>query len=607
MTVFDHKTFLKSLSTEPGVYRMYDEQSQVIYVGKAKNLKKRLSSYFRSTLQDSKTRVLVSNIRHIDVTLTNTETEALILESNLIKKYQPRYNILLRDDKSYPYIFLSGHKHPRLAFHRGSRKAKGDYFGPYPSSAAVSDSLRLMQKIFPVRQCEDAYYRARSRPCLQHQLKRCSAPCVGLVSDKEYTEQVNLVKQFLRGRSQDVIATLIAKMEEASINLAFEKAANYRDQIALLRQMQEQQSVSGNFPEMDVIGFAQQAGLCAVHVLTIRDHKVLGTRTYFPKTPKDASVDEILSGFLGQYYLSIQGSSRIAADIVIPFALDEQVALVAALSELAERKVTIRDSVRSERAQYLQLANKNALNALTVKLSAKESIASRLELLKEALGLTDIDRMECFDISHTMGEHTVASCVVFDAQGPNTKEYRRYNVKGITPGDDYAAMEFALRKRYAKLSDDNKIPDVIFIDGGKGQLGRAEAFFESWTQAKFPLLVGVAKGTSRKPGLETLLIDGGRKTVNLESSSPALHLIQHIRDESHRFAIAGHRNKRQKQRTQSMLEEIAGVGQKRRQAILKYLGGMQGVMSANINQLKQVPGISPEMAEKIFNHLHDKA
>ncbi|WP_105168661.1 excinuclease ABC subunit UvrC [Pseudoalteromonas sp. T1lg23B] len=607
MAVFDHKAFLKTLSTEPGVYRMYDDEHQVIYVGKAKNLKKRVSSYFRANIPDSKTRVLVSNICNIEVTLTNTETEALLLENNLIKKYQPRYNILLRDDKSYPYIFLSGHKHPRLAFHRGARKYKGEYFGPFPSSAAVSESLRLMQKIFPVRQCEDVYYRARSRPCLQYQLKRCSAPCVGKVSDEDYFDQVDLVRQFLNGKSQQVIAKLVARMETASMALNFELAAKYRDQIALLRQMQEQQSIAGNFAEMDVIGFVQQNGLCAIHMLMIREHKVLGTKTYFPKVPKDSLQDEILTSFIGQYYLSGGTHSRIAKEIILPFALQEQEELACALSEVAQRKVIFRAQVRSERAQYLALANKNALNSITVKQSAQDSINKRYALLKEALQMSDIQRMECFDISHTMGENTVASCVVFDAQGPNNKEYRRYNVTGVTPGDDYAAMDFALNKRYGKLQDETKVPDVIFIDGGKGQLGRAEAFFADWSLDKLPLLVGVAKGTSRKPGLETLLIDGGRRTVNLDSDSPALHLIQHIRDESHRFAIAGHRNKRQKQRTQSVLEEIEGVGLKRRQALLKYLGGMQGVKSASIHQLKQVPGISPKTAEKIFNHLHDKA
>ncbi|CAH9060189.1 UvrABC system protein C [Pseudoalteromonas holothuriae] len=607
MAVFDHILFLKTLSTEPGVYRMYDDEHQVIYVGKAKNLKKRVSSYFRVNIPDSKTRVLVSNICHIEVTLTNTETEALLLENNLIKKYQPRYNILLRDDKSYPYILLSGHKHPRLAFHRGAKKYKGEYFGPFPSSAAVSESLRLMQKIFPVRQCEDAYYRARSRPCLQHQLKRCSAPCVGKVSDEEYQDQVDMVRQFLNGKSQQVIAKLVVRMENASMALNFELAAKHRDQIALLRQMQEQQSVAGNFAEMDVIGFVQKNGLCAVHMLMIREHKILGTKTYFPKVPKGSQADEILTSFIGQYYLSGGTNSRIAKEVVLPFSLLEQDELATALGEIAQRKVQLRAQVRSERAQYLALANKNAANSIAVKQSAQDSINKRYALLKEALQLSDIQRMECFDISHTMGENTVASCVVFDNQGPNNKEYRRYNVTGITPGDDYAAMDFALNKRYIKLQDEAKVPDVIFIDGGKGQLGRAEAFFADWPLDKLPLLVGVAKGTSRKPGLETLLIDGGRRTVNLDSDSPALHLIQHIRDESHRFAIAGHRNKRQKQRNQSMLEEIEGVGHKRRQALLKYLGGMQGVKSANIHQLKQVPGISPKTAEKIFNHLHDKA
>ncbi|MDN3380378.1 MULTISPECIES: excinuclease ABC subunit UvrC [unclassified Pseudoalteromonas] len=606
MAEFDHAHFLKTLSSEPGVYRMLDSEEKVIYVGKAKNLKKRVSSYFRSNVTDSKTRVLVSNICGIDITLTNTETEALLLENNLIKKYQPRYNILLRDDKSYPYILLTSHKHPRLAFHRGSRKVKGEYFGPFPSAGAVSESLRLMQKIFPVRQCEDAYYRARSRPCLQYQLKRCSAPCVNKVSDEEYTEQVDYVRKFLTGKSHEVIADLISKMEAASKALHFELAAKIRDQIMLLRKMQEQQSISGNYAEMDVVGFAHLNGLNGIHLLMIRDHKVLGSKTYFPKVPKDSSQEEILTSFLGQYYLAPGATGRIAKEVILPFGLEEAPVLSEALSQISERKVNLKTVTRGERGQYLQLANKNALNSITVKQSTIDSINKRYAQLKATLGLDDINRMECFDISHTMGENTVASCVVFDSQGPNNKEYRRFNVTGITGGDDYAAMEFALNKRYNKLVDEDKIPDVIFIDGGKGQLSRAEQYFETWPHVKMPLLVGVAKGTSRKPGLETLLIDGGRKTIPMDSDAPALHLIQHIRDESHRFAIAGHRNKRQKQRTQSLLEEISGVGSVRRQTLLKFLGGMQGVKTANIDQLKQVPGISPDMAEKIFNHLHDK-
>lgn len=605
MSAFNAKAFLKSASNEPGVYRMLDSEQQVIYVGKAKNLKKRLSSYFRENLPESKTRALVANIANIEVTLTNTETEALLLENNLIKKYMPRYNILLRDDKSYPYVLVTQHQHPRLAFHRGARKIKGDYFGPYPSAGAVSESLRLMQKIFSVRQCEDAYYRARSRPCLQYQLKRCSAPCVGKVSDDEYAQEVDLVKKFLAGRSSEVIATLVDKMEAASISLEFESAAKLRDQILLLRKMQEQQSVSGNIAELDVIGYCAKNGLAAVHVLMIRDHKVLGSKTYFPKTPKESTDTEILASFCAQYYVQLSNTGNIPKELIVPFSFPDEHELANGLSEIAGKKIQFKQVIRGEKADYLSLANKNAKNALEVKQSAKDSIAKRYAQLKDVLNLTDINRMECFDISHTMGENTVASCVVFDGNGPANKEYRRFNVEGITPGDDYAAMSFALNKRYNKLTDETKIPDIIFIDGGKGQLSQAENYFANWRFTKLPMLIGVAKGTSRKPGLETLLIDGGRRTVNLSSDAPALHLIQHIRDESHRFAIAGHRNKRQKQRNTSMLEEIEGVGAKRRQAVLKFLGGIQGVKSATISELERVPGISRSIAERIYHHLND--
>lgn len=607
MSLFDSVAFLKTVSTEPGVYRMYDIHQQVIYVGKAKNLKKRLSSYFRKNIPDGKTRVLVSNIDHIEVTLTNTETEALLLENNLIKQYMPRYNILLRDDKSYPYILLTDHKHPRLAFHRGAQKVKGEYFGPYPSSGAVSESLRLMQKVFTVRQCEDAYYRARSRPCLQFQLKRCSAPCVDKVSKDDYQAEVDLVRKFLTGKSSDVIATLVIKMEQASERFEFELAAKYRDQILILRKMQEQQSVSGSFAELDVVGLESLNGLVAIHILMIRDHKVLGSKTFFPKVPKDTELTEVLASFCAQYYLAVGKTGRIVKEIVTPFDYDEQDALAQALSHIAERKVIVKTSKRGEKAKYLALANKNAANSIQVKQAAKDSITQRYHQLKQALNVDSINHMECFDISHTMGENTVASCVVFNDQGPNKRDYRRYNVTGITPGDDYAAMAFALNKRYGKLNDEGKVPDIIFIDGGKGQLGQAESFFATWQLNKVPLLIGVAKGTSRKPGLETLLLNGGAKTINLPSDSPALHLIQHIRDESHRFAIAGHRNKRQKQRNVSVLEEISGVGPKKRQAVLKYLGGIQGVKSATIAQLQKVPGISPDIAEKIYHHLHDNA
>lgn len=603
---FDNQTFLKNLTSEPGVYRMMDTGGDVIYVGKAKNLKKRLSSYFRSNLPDDKTRVLVSNIANIEITLTNTETEALILENNLIKQYMPRYNILLRDDKSYPYILLTDHKHPRLAFHRGARNIKGEYFGPYPSAGAVSESLRLMQKLFSVRQCEDAYYRARSRPCLQYQLKRCSAPCVNRVTDAEYSQEVGSVRKFLQGKSTELISDLVVKMEQASMSLAFEQAAKYRDQIQLLNRVQEQQTVSGKLAELDVVGMAYLNGIVVIHVLMIRDHKVIGSKTVYPKVPKNSSEQEVLASFCSQYYFALNQSSRIVKEIVVPFEFEELTSLSDALSQLSERKVSIVVPKRGEKLNYLSLANKNAMNSLQVKQSASDSIQKRYNELCQALSLDQITRMECFDISHTMGENTVASCVVFDEQGPNNKEYRRFNVTDITPGDDYAAMAFALKKRYGKLNDEGKIPDVIFIDGGKGQLRQAEMFFATWPHNKTPLLVGVAKGTSRKPGLETLLLNGGAVSFNLPSESAALHLIQHIRDESHRFAISGHRHKRQKQRTQSILQDIPGIGPKKRQAVLKYLGGIQGVKNATIQELERIPGISHANASKIYAYLHEQ-
>ncbi|WP_199611608.1 excinuclease ABC subunit UvrC [Flocculibacter collagenilyticus] len=605
---FDANHFLSKLTEQPGVYRMYNTAEEVIYVGKAKNLKKRLSSYFRGTITNAKTRTLVSHIANIEITVTHTESEALILENNLIKKYLPKYNVLLRDDKSYPFILITDHKHPKIGLHRGARKVKGDYFGPYPSSGAVWESLRLMQKIFPIRQCEDNFYKSRTRPCLQYQLKRCSGPCVDKISVDDYQEQVNLAKLFLNGKNKTVIAALVKKMEKASSELAFEQAASYRDQISVLRKVQEQQYVSGDVPELDVIGFHYENGVAAIHVLFIRDHKVLGSKNYFPKIPKSSDTEEVLTAFILQFYMNGYGGQAMPKEITLPFAIDEQAGLQGALSEIAQRKVKLKTISRGEKLRYLSLANKNASIAVKTKLVEKGAVAQRYKELNEYLNLDNtISRMECFDISHTSGQQTIASCVVFNDQGPFKQEYRRYNVEGITPGDDYAAMRFALAKRYDKVKDETKIPDVIFIDGGKGQLTQAEEYFESWSHNKFPMLIGVAKGTSRKPGLETLIFNGGSKEVSLPSDSLALHLIQHIRDEAHRFAITGHRNKRAKVKATSPLESIQGVGPKRRQALLKYLGGQQGITSASIDELAKVPGISKELAENIFHTLHDKS
>ena len=602
---FDPQAFLKNLTSQPGVYRMYNANADVIYVGKAKNLKKRVSSYFRKNLDSIKTRSLVRQIADMDVTVVNSETEAFILENNYIKKYRPRYNVLLRDDKSYPFIFLSAHEHPRLSVHRGSRRFKGEYFGPYPSAWAVRESLRTMQKLFPVRQCEDSYYRARSRPCLQYQLKRCSAPCVeGYVSDEEYAQQVDLARMFLKGKNKQVIETLVGKMEQASQDLKFEDAARYRDQISALSKVQEQQHVSGDQEEMDVFGFVYRNGIASIQGLFIRDNKLLGSKSFFPKVPNESAAEEVLESFVLQFYLA--GNKSIPRHIVLPMALQEQASIEAVLSNEAGRKIQIFKGARAEKKRYLDLANTNAETALEAKQNDQMSMFARFTELEQILDSEHpIQRMECFDISHTSGQQTVASCVVFNREGPYKTDYRRYNIEGITPGDDYAAMAQALARRYKSASAEGKLPNILFIDGGKGQLAQAEAHFEDWPMDKRPLLIGVAKGTSRKPGLETLILAGNHDTIPLEADSSALHLIQHIRDEAHRFAIAGHRQRRQKAKRTSSLESVPGIGAKRRQALLKYMGGLQGVMQASKDEIAKVPGISTELAETIYEHLHN--
>jgi excinuclease ABC subunit C len=601
---FDPDAFLKNLTSRPGVYRMYDTQGEVIYVGKAKNLKKRVSSYFRKNVEHAKTRALVRQIAQMDVTVVSSETEAFLLENNFIKKYKPRYNVVLRDDKSYPYIMLSKHKHPRLAFHRGSKKQNGEYFGPYPSAWAVRESLRSMQRIFPVRQCEDSYYQTRSRPCLQYQMQRCSAPCVkGHVSDDEYQESVELVKLFLNGKNQQVIETLVNKMEDASQRLNFEAAARYRDQINALRKVQERQFVSGTQDNMDIFGFALRGNMACVQVLFIRDNQMLGSKSYFPRVPSTATEDEIFQSFFLQFYLA--KNKTIPKHIVLPKVLEDEEAILAVLKAEASQSVSFYKGARDEKRRYLQLANTNAQNALDTQYAAQKSVHARYVILEEALEIEQpIQRMECFDISHTSGQQTVASCVVFNREGPLKSDYRRFNIEGITPGDDYAAMAQVLKRRYKKPHDDTKIPDVLFIDGGKGQLSQAEAHFEDWPAEFKPLIIGVAKGKSRKPGLETLITGYTHETVNLESHSPGLHLVQHIRDESHRFAITGHRQRRQKAKRTSTLEGIKGVGAKRRQALIKYMGGLQGLKKASIEEIAKVPGVSEQLAETIYEHLH---
>ncbi|MBE7214866.1 excinuclease ABC subunit UvrC [Shewanella benthica] len=603
---FDSVLFLKSVSSSPGVYRMYDAEDIVIYVGKAKDLKKRLSSYFRKNLVHVKTQALVSHIANIDVTVTHSETDALILENDYIKQYMPRYNVLLRDDKSYPYILLSHHKHPRLAYHRGPKRDKGTYFGPYPNGGAVRESLHLMQKIFPIRQCDDLYYKSRSRPCLQYQIGRCSAPCVDKISSEEYEAQVKLASLFLKGKNQQVMVELVSKMEACAQSLEYEKAASYRDQISALRRVAEQQEVSGTSGDMDVIGAHYASGVACFHLLFIRNGKIFGSRSYYPSVPAQTDMDEVLSAFMIQFYLNGDSQRTLPKEILLSQSFDDLPQLEKAIQTALDKKVEIKTNVRSERASFLRLAVTNATNAVNTRLSHKNTVEQRFLLLEEALEMTTrVQRMECFDISHTMGESTVASCVVFNREGPNKADYRRYNINGITPGDDYAAMKQAITRRFDKIDKTGKIPDILFIDGGLGQLRIAQKIVDE----KFahidtaPMLIGIAKGEGRKPGLETLIYGENELSFSIAADSGALHLIQHIRDESHRFAITGHRNKRQKTRNTSTLESIAGVGPKRRKALLQFLGGIQEVKSASVAEMAKVPGISVDLAQKIHDSL----
>lgn len=718
-TEFDAKAFLKTVPNRPGCYRMYNDRDVVIYVGKAKDLKRRLSSYFLKQGHELKTRLLVAHIAHIEFTVTFSESEALILENELIKKYQPHYNILLRDDKSYPYLFLStAHEFPGIYFHRGARNKAGEFYGPFPDSSAVKDSLRQLQRLFPIRQCLDNVFAHRSRPCLMAQMGKCLAPCVPQPPEQvaNYHEQVELLKLFLQGHNQELFATMVAKMEEHAAKMEFEQAALLRDQMTSLRRVQESNSIvsSLTYP-VDVIGFALKEGVSCVHVLFIRNGRIFGTRSFFPGNNYGAEPREILLSFLTQFYLNEAHSNLIPDEVVVDFDLndlansssdssagdantsaDDTNALAdanidelesseadtnefegsgastnesvsAAVTDVptlsaedkADRAAAIVESVKASTAaesalgqdapendwseqgapseprqevtllqetlqrqfgktvrfskgargakhKFLRLALTNAQVALDSRLSSVSTAKQRIEALEKLLGLSGVMRMECYDISHTMGELTVASCVVFNREGPDNTRYRRYNIDGITPGDDFAAMHQVLTRRF-KDPDAGEMPDVIFIDGGPGQLKQAEEVLTAaFAQSKraLPCIVAVAKGEGRKEGLETLILGFSHERINLGLGSPALQLVLHIRDEAHRFAITGHRARRAKARRTSRLEAIEGVGPKRRQALLKHLGGMQEVMRAGVDELKKVPGISAAMAAKIYDELH---
>lgn len=631
---FDGRAYARDLTTAPGVYRMYAADGTLLYVGKAAALKKRVASYFTKALP-TRTATMVAQIARMDVTVTRTSAEALLLENQLIKSLSPRYNVLLRDDKSYPYLVLTRESWPRIAFHRGARSLPGRYFGPYPSVLAVRDTLNLMQKIFRLRSCEDSVFRNRSRPCLQHQIGRCSAPCVGLVPARDYADSVRQATMFLDGRSDDLTVELTTEMEDASARLDFERAARMRDLIVSIRKLQSRQYVDGNAADLDVLACAMRGAQACVMLLMFRDGRNLGTRSFFPKTNGEDSAEEVLGAFVSQYYAEHGPPREIVLDRDIP----ERELIEEALGVSAGRKVQLKTSVRGERAGYLDLVRRNAEVALAAEIGSNAAQRARAEALRDLLGLDGIpQRIECFDISHTMGEATVASCVVFDADGPVRGQYRRYNIEGIAGGDDYAAMRQALERRFRRAVEASAdaveeavaqsmpdevvdvaattaassrapavLPDLLLIDGGAGQVAQANAVLADLGVVDVHV-VGVAKGEARRAGDETLLlpaVDGkpGRE-LHPGAGSLGLQLIQQVRDEAHRFAITGHRGRRQKARNVSRLEDIAGIGPRRRANLLRHFGGLGGLKSAGIEEIARVEGINAALAERIYATLH---
>ncbi|OMH32692.1 excinuclease ABC subunit UvrC [Motiliproteus sp. MSK22-1] len=626
---FDSQAFLAQTTQRPGVYQMLSAEGDVLYVGKAKNLKQRLASYFRSSGLAIKTQALVQRIQGIQLTITGSETEALLLEQNLIKKLRPPYNILLRDDKSYPFIFISDtHQYPAIQFHRGSRRHKGRYFGPFPSSGAVRDSLNLLQKIFRIRQCEESFFKNRSRPCLQYQINRCSGPCVNKITPENYADDIRHAMMFLEGKNQSIRDELAKQMERAAESLDFELAAELRDQIISLQKVQEEQHISGVEGDADILACAISAGAACIHQLFVKGGRVIGSKAHYPKLALETTESELLSSFIGQYYLqgaeiqlnaengteqqhspvisSSQGSARpVPPQLILSHEADDVDCLVAALTAVRGKRIQVTSRVRGARSNWLKLAMTNAEQQIQNFIANRQNIYRRYIELQEALGLDEAPkRMECFDISHSSGEATVASCVVFDNQGPKKSDYRRFNIETAVAGDDYGAMNEALTRRYKRLKKDDAIlPDILIVDGGKGQLKQAKEVLAE-LQIDTILVLGIAKGVTRKPGLESIIHADTYDELVLPTNSGALHLLQHIRDEAHRFAITGHRQRRAKKRGQSALEQIPGVGPKRRKELLKHFGGVQEIGRASVEEIAKVSTISRVMAEEIYAHLH---
>lgn len=608
-SVFDSAEFLKTVPHKPGIYQMFNAGKVMIYVGKAKDLNNRLKSYFNNTKKSIKTERLVKNIASVEFIITHTEVEALLLEQSYIKKNQPKYNVLLKDDKSYPYIKLTKERHPQLSLYRGTTNKKMDeFFGPYPSSYSVKQILELLQKTFPIRQCVNSMYANRTRPCLQYQIKRCLGPCVdGLVTDDTYQQQTQYVRQFLKGESKAIIESINHDMLLASNALNFEKAAKLRDQINAIDKINEQQVIYNNNDSLDAIGFHYSTSIACFYVLFIRHGQMLGHRLFFPKVPSNTDIEEVVESFIAQFYLQSRIEKQIPHKILLNYSLHDATPLASTLSNIAQHQVKLIDEPKGNNLKLLTIATDNAKKEVQQKLSLASTMKTRYRALADFLNIPKIKRMECFDISHFMGKNTVASCVVFDDKGPVKSEYRRYNISGITPGDDYAAMKQVLTKRYNKKQlPEDKIPDIIFIDGGKGQLNQAIQVFQAldveWDK-QHPILIGVAKGSDRKEGLETLFLKNTHGAHYFEPNSPALLLIQQIRNASHDHAIIGQRNKNVKKLTDSPLLQLEGVGAKRKHALLKHFGGIRELKQASIDEISQVQGISKNLAQHIHQSL----
>jgi excinuclease ABC subunit C len=601
---FASKSFIASLTQRAGTYQMMDSDGAVLYVGKAKNLKKRVSSYFRKSGISAKTSALVKRISDIDITVTETETEALILEQNLIKKHRPTFNILMRDDKSYPYILLTDKDQwPRLSFHRGPKKLTGTYFGPYPSVNSVRESMSLLQRVFKVRQCEDSFFKNRSRPCLQYQINRCSGPCVNLATEEDYQTSVELTRKYLEGKSDEITKQLEQQMDRASDEMQYERAAEMRDQIKALRQVQAQQVIEKGRGIIDVIAASMERGQACIHILYIRQGRILGSRSFYPKIQLSETVEDLLSEFLPQMYLNGHGRSDIPKEIITSNSFEGADALIKALEHLISRSVKIKHSVRGARAKWMELAVRTANLNLQARLLSTQTVNQRFESLKETLGFESMpERIECFDVSHSSGESTVASCVVFDSNGPVKNDYRKFNIQGVKANDDYAAMKQALERRYKRLvNGEGQMPDILLIDGGKGQLSVAKTALAELGVVGVTI-IGVAKGTTRKAGFETLIFAETNHVIT-DPDQAALHLIQQIRDEAHRFAITGHKKQRDKKRRISALEGISGVGPKRRRDLLKHFGGIVEVKKASVADLMKVSNINKQVAESIYAEL----